>query len=300
MSEPVIFILFNRPEKTARVFDAIRQYKPSRLHIIADGPRLTHENDEKLCKSARSIIDTVDWRCDLTHDYATQNMGCRQRVSTGLVKAFEIYERAIILEDDCLPNQSFFNFSEELLDRYESREEIMHIGGNNFLSQKENTDPGSYYFSKLFHIWGWATWRRAWKFYDVDMKDWPRFKKSGHFKKLLPDPLMRSYWSRTFDLSYNKKIDSWDHQWCYACLKAGGFSATPKTNLVINIGFDADATHTRSNQKNPASKSCELSFPLSHPNGFKWNRISDRIVQKKNFKRSYGGIRTFIDIVRGI
>ncbi|MDK3155403.1 glycosyltransferase family 2 protein [Kamptonema cortianum] len=300
MSVPVVFLVFNRPEKTARVFDAIRRVAPARLHVVCDGPRagVTGEIDRVL--ETRRIATSVDWPCDLTTDFSETNLGCRHRVSSGLSGAFERFDRAIILEDDCLPDPSFFPFCEEMLDRYASAEHVMHIGGTNFLSGWAQTPVESYYFSRLFHIWGWATWRRAWRHYDVTMQAWPAFKQTRGLRAALPDRDMRGFWSRTFDLSHRRAIDSWDHQWSFACLRAEGLAVIPSVNLVANIGFDGQGTHTESHHHNPAPHSAPLPFPLRHPAAITWNREADRYVQRRNFPRRFGMLQDWIDILRGV
>ncbi len=298
INTPVVFFIFNRPCKTARVFEAIRHALPRQLHVVCDGPRTDIPGEHERIAETRRIATAVDWSCELTTDFAEKNLGCRDRVSSGLSGAFDRFERAIILEDDCLPHSCFFRFCEEMLHRYAGETSVMHVGGTNFLPQ--GSLPTSYYFSRLFHIWGWATWRRAWKHYDIGMTDWPLFKKSKALKTILPDPVMRSFWTRTFDLSYNHSIDSWDHQWTYCCLKHGGVSVTPCVNLVANIGFDHESTHTAAHHDNPAPQSFEIAFPLTHPPKIEWNDSLDRRVQHSNFPRNFGSLKTLIDRLRGL
>ena len=176
MKTPVAFIIFNRPDTTKRVFEAIRQAKPPKLFVIADGSRSDRLGEAEKCAATRAIIDGVDWECEILTNYSDVNLGCKIRVSSGLDWVFSEVEEAIILEDDCLPHPSFFAFCEELLEKYRNDSRIMQICGSNVLKDQVNIDD-SYYFSKYGPIWGWASWRRAWQEYDVDMKLWAEVKK---------------------------------------------------------------------------------------------------------------------------
>jgi hypothetical protein len=172
---PVAFIIFNRPQTTEAVFAEIARARPRQLLVIADGARTDHPDDSEKCSAARAVINRVNWDCDVSTNYAETNLGCKQRVSSGLDWVFGLVEKAIILEDDCLPEPTFFHFCQELLERYCDDWRVMHISGDNFqLGHRRSSD--SYYFSRYSHVWGWATWQRAWKFYDVEMKLWPDFR----------------------------------------------------------------------------------------------------------------------------
>jgi len=239
---PVALLIFNRPQPTARVFEAIAQAKPQQLLVVADGPRTPGEAD--LCRQTRSVIDQIDWDCELLTNYSEHNLGCRNRVASGLDWVFSETEEAIILEDDCIPSPSFFSFCEVLLERYRHDERIMHISGDNFQFGKQRTRH-SYYFSKYNHIWGWASWRRAWKLYDVTMKTWPEYRDEGLLTAVCENPQERTYWTQAFDRVYNNQIDTWDYQWTYTCWANHGLSVLPNVNLVTNVGFGPDATHTK-------------------------------------------------------
>lgn len=279
MKTPVAFIIFNRYEQTRRVFEMIRKVKPEKLLVISDGP--SHDK-------VRAIIDTVDWPCTVLKNYSETNMGCRKRLSSGLTWVFEQVDRAIILEDDCLPNESFFSFCEELLEKYKDDEEVMHISGNFF--QKKPIE-NSHYFSSIPHIWGWASWRRAWKYYDVDLKDWPN---NTSLKEKLPGAVYE-YWSTVWKQYYENKINSWDGQWMYTCLSRNGLCITPTKNLVSNIGFGATGTHTKNKDSIFANmKTDEIEFPLIHPER-KILTKADMFTWKQNF----GIDRTWKQIILG-
>ncbi|BBD69179.1 hypothetical protein NIES4072_34920 [Nostoc commune NIES-4072] len=243
LSTPVGFLIFNRPDLTEQVFAAIAQAKPQKLFVIADGPRFPEE--EEKCQQARSIINKIDWKCDLITDFSDVNLGCGRREATGFDWVFSQVEEAIFLEDDTLPVPSFFSFCEAMLERYRHDERIMHINGDNSVNQ-DRTEY-SYYFSKYMHGWGWASWRRAWQHYDYRMKTWPEFKKQGLVKLIFENLYEQKYWTSIFDQMYDDPqiIDTWDYQWTYACWSQGGLVIEPNKNLISNLGFNRlDAAHT--------------------------------------------------------
>lgn len=242
-STPVLFLIFNRPDTTARVFQRIREIKPRHLFISADGPRAHKIHEKELCDAARKVVANVDWECDVKTNFREENAGCKISVSSGITWFFKNVEEGIILEDDCLPEISFFYFCETLLAYYRDDERIMHIGGANF--QDGNTrGNGSYYFSNINHIWGWATWKRAWGKYDVGVSSYPELLRQDMLPHLFTNPKMEKFWEKRFELAYNGKIDTWDIQWQYTMSVNHGLAVIPNQNLVANIGFDAAATHT--------------------------------------------------------
>jgi len=244
LSTPVAFTIFNRPDLTQIVFEAIARVEPKTLFVVADGPRFLEE--EEKCAQTRGIIDRVDWKCDVFKNYSDRNLGCGRRVASGIEWVFSEVEEAIFLEDDTLPDLSFFPYCEALLDRYRHDERIMTINGNNFQSGRIKTDY-SYHFSKYCSCWGWASWRRAWKHYDYEMKSWPVFKRDGMMKMICPDLIEQRFWTNLFDSMYENpgEIDTWDHQWKYACWSQNGLAIMPNVNLVANIGLGrTDASHT--------------------------------------------------------
>jgi hypothetical protein len=242
-STPIAFIIFNRPDLTEIVFEAIRQAKPKKLLVIADGSRFPEEVEK--CVQAREVIKKVDWECEVLTNFSDVNMGCKRRVSSGLDWVFSEVEEAIILEDDCLPTPSFFKFCQTLLEKYRQDERIMMIGGVNFQPDQYKTEY-SYYFSKYIHIWGWASWRRAWKHYDVEMKTWQEYKNLDLINSVCSDPDEKKVWIDNFEQVYNGDIDTWDYQWVYTCWSQNGLSILPNFNMISNIGFRPDATHTLS------------------------------------------------------
>jgi len=243
LATPVAFIIFNRPDVTKIVFEAIRQAKPKKLLVVADGPRNPAETEK--CRESRACLEKVDWDCEVLTNFSEKNLGCKLRVSSGLDWVFSQVEEAIILEDDCLPSPSFFPYCQNLLERYRHDERVMMINGTS-LDSSIAEPKYTYYFTKYSQVWGWASWRRAWQHYDVDMKSWPEFSQSGLLASVCEDPLEVAYWTERFDRVYAGKIDTWDYQWTYACWTQHGLFVQPMLNMVSNLGIGhPDATHTR-------------------------------------------------------
>jgi hypothetical protein len=242
LKTPVVFLIFRRPDLTARVFETIRQAQPAKLLIVADGAR--NEEEAILCQQTRAVTEQIDWDCEVLRNYSDVNLGCRQRISSGITWTFEQVEEAIILEDDCLPHPSFFSYCENLLDYYRDDERIMVISGDNFQDGNQRT-PYSYYFSKYNHCWGWATWRRAWKHWHFNPETWIEFRDTGLIKFICDDSYEEKYWTQVFNtLFLEGKPNTWDYPWTFACWSQSGLTALPNVNLVSNIGFGAGGTHT--------------------------------------------------------
>ncbi len=284
MKTPVAFIIFNRPDSTQKVFDAIRRARPSQLLVIADGPRINRPDDIERCASARAVIDQVDWDCEVLRNFSDKNLGCGVRPATGISWVFENVEEAIILEDDCIPHPTFFHFCEELLDQYRFDQRVMHISGNNYWSGYHQRSD-SYIFSRYPLSWGWATWRRAWQHYDFDMRLWPEINQKNVLQDLLVDQHTVETWTRIFQDVVHKDLGCWDYQWILTCWLQNGLSILPNVNLVSNIGFGLDATHTFSTDSSSADSlqlnvpSEAMAFPLKHPNSMLWDSQIDRFIQ---------------------
>lgn len=266
MKTPVAFLIFKRPDTTEKVFEAIRQVKPTKLLVVADGPRTDQPGEAEKCTAARAIVERVDWDCEVLKNYSDINLGCGLRPATGITWVFEQVEEAIILEDDCVPHPTFFRFCKELLEKYRDDQRIMHISGNNFQFGNKRSEY-SYYFSRYTHSWGWATWRRAWQYYDFKMKHLPQILEEGWLNKLLQDRKAIQYWNRIFQEAYEaEQTHIWDYQWNFACFIRSGLSVISNVNLVSNIGFNTEATHTLDSLSPCASVPAEvMCFPLSHP-----------------------------------
>jgi hypothetical protein len=240
---PVLFLIFNRPDTTARVFAAIRAARPKHLFIAADGPRHSHATDADLCSQTRAIIEKIDWPCELKTKLNDSNLGCKTAVSSAITWFFDNVEEGIILEDDCLPDPSFFDYCEQLLHRYRDEPRIMHISGDNF--QKPSREySADIYFSIYNHIWGWATWKRAWALYDVNMSDFTLHETSEILQSMTDNIAFRDYWLQIFQNTHEGKINTWDYQWTYAMWRKNALAILPRVNLISNIGFGSEGTHT--------------------------------------------------------
>lgn len=266
VSVPVAFFVFNRPDLTQIVFKMLAKAKPKILFVVADGPRFPEEAEK--CEQARAVVDRVDWDCEVFTNFSDKNLGCGRRIASGIEWVFSEVEEAIFLEDDCLPVLSFFPFCQVLLEHYRHDERIMTINGNNFQSGQRRTEY-SYHFSKYCASWGWASWRRAWKHYDYEMKSWPEFKQTGMMEMVCNDPYELKFWTKLFDSIYENPggIDTWDHQWNYACWSQNGLAVEPGVNLVSNLGLGrSDATHTTGQNPSLAeiSKTQEI-WEIKHP-----------------------------------
>lgn len=283
LSTPVAFFIFNRPDQTQVVFNAIRQAQPLQLFVVADGPR---NSEEKIrCEAARQILGQIDWPCEVLYNYADTNLGCKQRISSGITWVFDHVEEAIILEDDCLPAPSFFPFCQTLLEHYREDQRIFVINGSNFQNGISRT-PYSYYFSRYnMHCWGWATWKRAWQNWHCDRDKWVGFKSQGLLDQLLEDPEERAYWTRVFDKFFLEgRPNTWDYPWMFACWSQERLSITPNENLVSNIGFGQDATHTTEMDPRVAGRQpCDI-WEISHPPFVVRHRDADLFTFRNAFK----------------
>lgn len=264
--ETVAFFIFNRPDTTNRVFARIADARPKRLFVVADGARLDRPGELALCQQAREVVEHVNWPCDVQRNYSDRNMGCRDRLASGIKWVFDQVDEAIVLEDDCLPEPTFFRYAAELLERYRHDHRVMAISGDTFQMQPPATGA-SYYFSRYFHCWGWATWKRAWAHYDVALQAWPRVSGTDWLRERLDgDVDATTFWSQQFDAVHEGRVNTWDFQFVFACWMAGGMTILPRRNLVSNLGFRADATHTSDTTSSLARLATEpMMFPLLHP-----------------------------------
>lgn len=255
----VLFMVFNRLDTTKQVFNAIQKAKPPKLYIAADGARNNKEGESEKVNAVRDfILENIDWQCEIKTLFRKKNLGCKYAVSSAITWFFEYEDRGIILEDDCLPSQSFFWFCEELLEVYKDDMRVWHIGGNNFQNGIKR-GIGDYYFSKYNHVWGWASWANRYKFYDVELNN---INDSGFIKNTFSSKLGIRYWNYIYKKVKAKKIDTWDYQWTFTIWKNNGLAILPNVNMITNIGFGNDATHTKSLEK--AMQNFELTI-RSHP-----------------------------------
>lgn len=269
----VLLLVFNRPEPTKKVFEAIRAARPPRLYVAADGPRSGTDGEIGRCDEVRKIATAVDWNCEVYTLFREDNAGCKRAVSSAITWFFENEERGIIIEDDCLPAPSFFEFCETLLDYYQNDTRVWHISGTNALPNAAKSS-NEYLFSRYDFVWGWATWRRAWHAYDIDMRLWPTVHNEALLDRLLP-PIAVANYTRLFSKTHSDDIDTWDYQWTFARL-LNGLAIVPQANLVSNLGFGAGATHTHDagNRLAELPQGAAL-FPLKHPAIFAPDPVHD-------------------------
>ena len=284
MRTPVTLIIFNRPDFTERVFAEIAKAKPAQLFIVADGPRPDCPGEVEKCEAARAVVENIGWNCEVFKNYSETNLGCGHRPCSGISWVLKQVESAIILEDDVIPNLTFFRFCEELLERYYDDKRIMQICGHNY-QLGQTRGPYSYYFSRRSICGGgWATWRRAWNHFDFQMKLWPTLRQTSFLLDILEDETLSQKWTKLFDTAYAGKpsspaaqsADYWDYQWAFAIWSQSGLSICPNTPLVTNIGYREDGTHTKSANNLWANlPSGDMEFPLRHPPFIVRNREAD-------------------------
>ncbi|HUI06226.1 MAG TPA: glycosyltransferase family 2 protein [Verrucomicrobiae bacterium] len=296
LDTPVALIIFNRPEKVKGALQSIAAARPRQLFVIADGPRSSQPEDVAKCAAARAVIERVDWPCEVVKGYSDVNLGCGRRPSTGISWVFEQVEEAIILEDDCVPDPTFFPYCLELLQRYRHDERVMMVAGRNRFRM---ATPYSYCFCRNHSNWGWACWRRAWQHFDIGIKSWPKLRETSWLEETLGRPGAVQFWSDIFDRAYaaDGQGDYWDYQWSFAMWANNGLAAVPKVNLVRNMGFDEEATHTTAGADERASvPSGEMPFPLRHPPVVAQNKeyddfVCDRVFPLRGPENLYTKIR---------
>ena len=285
LNTAVLLIVFNRPECTSQMFDAIRKAKPPRLYISSDGPRSDREGEFEIVNKVRKIVTCVDWPCDVKTLFRNENIGCQYGPKKAIDWFFEFEDCGIILEDDCVPSQSFFWFCQVNLERYQQDDSIMVITGTNISSKL--TFDSDCIFSKYPLMWGWASWRRAWSKYDPILTDWPELKVSGWLKSLdIGGLLFQLKWQRIFNLTVELQSAAtwWDYQWIYSCWINNGLTIAPAKNLIRNIGFKNDATHTR--KIYPILSFLveeEMNFPLRYPQVRRVDKKLDNFISRHWF-----------------
>jgi hypothetical protein len=295
LNTPVLFLVFNRLETTKKVFEEIKRAKPKQIFIAADGPR--NEKEKLKTDAIRNyIMKNINWKCQIKTLFRDKNLGCKYAVSSAITWFFENVEQGIILEDDCLPSQSFFRFCQELLGEYKDDERVMQISGTNVEGISKVKED--YFFARTFNAWGWATWKRAWNGYDVEMNNWEKINKIKFIKSLGYNFLniLKTY--RLFYLTYKRKINTWDYQWIFHCMLNGGVCIIPKKNLITNLGF-TEGTHTTNyNKKNKALKKFVLEFPLKYYKNFFENKLYKKAYSKFFGKSLKLILNDFLDSMR--
>jgi hypothetical protein len=244
LQTPVLMLVFNRPDTTQAVFNVIREVKPTKLYIASDGPR--NQEDQYKIKQVRGVLSQVDWDCEVYTLFRETNLGCGPAVSQAITWFFEHEEMGIILEDDCLPDSSFFPFCERMLNFYKDDTKVWHIAGSNFISKKLNSDPdkwqvNSYYFSMFNNIWGWAGWRNRWNKYRFNIESYNLHQSLQYYTL---DKRVETYFTKRQKQVLNKRINTWDYQYTFSMWENKGCAIIPTVNLISNIGFDVNATNT--------------------------------------------------------
>jgi hypothetical protein len=299
---PILFLIFNRPNASQLVFEQIRKIQPKQLFIAADGPRIYKEGEVEICRETRKLVcNSIDWDCEVKTLFRDENLGCGKAVSEAINWFFNHVEEGIILEDDCLPDLSFFTFCSHLLSYYKNNEKIMMISGDCFQRGKKR-GKGDYYFSAYNHIWGWASWKRAWSKYDFKLDTINNESIECILKRYFLTPTEINYWRSIFDSSKINKFDTWDYQWTFSIWASNGLSILPNVNLVSNIGFGENASHTK-NENVLLSKldTASINFPLRHPKKIEQNKKADKYssygiynLQKKNIKKQIVTILRYV------
>lgn len=266
MDSAVLFIVFNRPEVTARVFAEIRRARPPRLYVAADGPRSDRPDDVENCRRTRAIIDGVDWPCELHTRFQNENIGCRKAVSGAIDWFFMNEECGIVLEDDCLPEPTFFNFCEQMLVRYQDDARVGHITGTAFFDATSLRDIDSdYVFSHHITVWGWASWRRAWRDFDLDLAAWNSFPRERLLPSMYPWAPERTVRANDNARAQAGSANAWDYQWSFTNRSQSRLAVVPRRNQIVNIGFGDGATHTRFRAWYTPRRSSPLPDSLRHP-----------------------------------
>lgn len=270
----VVLFIFIRLDSVLEILGRLSQVKPKRLYIVGEGHRLDKPLEkERVLEVRKRVRDSIDWPCEVHENFVELDIGAGRRISSGIDWVFEHEDKAIFIEDDVIPSLSFFRFCDEMLIKYEHQSNIMAISGNNVIPDFEIN--ASYTFSSIPFIWGWATWKRAWKYYDYMISSWKDVKKSGLMKKKFQNKRFYELREHEFDLAYQGIDFTWDYQWAYQLLLQDGLCVVPHKNLVRNVGIGEGATNTKDEQPMQNIQEDEIWFPLRHPELIKINQAYD-------------------------
>jgi len=266
IKSPVLLNIFNRPDTTRRVFEKIREGRPGKLYVAADGPRPDRKGEDALCEENRSVIN-VDWDCEVHLLYRPENLGCKMGMSGAVKWFFQNEEEGIVLEDDCLPGESFFEFCDTLLEKYRYDTRVAHIAGTRMANDRKFGDA-TYYFSKYTYIWGWASWRRVWENYDENLLLMDGFVQEDLFKYVYGRKKVTDRLAKTLNMVKTNAIDTWDFQYAFMNFWNNSLCICPNINLISNIGFDPRATHTKDKNNKFANIPVETFSEIKHPKYF--------------------------------
>lgn len=279
LETPVVFFIWRRPELTRRVFARIAATRPKCLIIVADGAIDGDADTERRCAAARDVVERIDWACEVHRDYASQHLGLRTRLETGLDFAFSIANSAIIIEDDCLPEQTFFHYAQDLLRFYEDDEQIGCISG--YKPPDISIQGSSYAFTRYPLIWGWATWRRVWMAHDRAMHSWPQAKQNNLMLSIMRSANAADFWTAWFDQQYSERPNLYAVRFMYSCFASNLYSIVPSVNLISNLGYGIDATHTvELDSPHANAPTGTMTWPLIHP------AVRDRVPVDRQIERT--------------
>jgi len=291
LNTAVLFLIFNRLDTTKQVFEAIRQAKPPRLYVAADGARANKEGEAEKVHAVRDyILQNINWECEVKTLFREKNLGCKYAVSGAIDWFFENEEMGIILEDDCLPEISFFWYCEELLNKYKNDLRIWHINGNNFDLNVKNNINSSYTFTRFPQVWGWASWSNRWKSYDKNLSSWVN-NSQNTILALQTTLNISKQEALTLKNNFKKaamgQIDTWDYQWQATVILNHGIVISPKHNLISNLGYGLDATHTKGDDKRTFLQTAPVALPLKHQVHFLINSETENFYKAKmNIKKN--------------
>lgn len=275
---PLILFVYNRENTTRQLLDALSHVKASKIYVFADGPKKEIFQDYDQCAKVRALIDQFSKRSSIKKFYSDINRGCEKQIPSGISEVLSHEKRCIVLEDDCIPESSFFRYCDELLDYYENDTRIMTISGTNIQVKKRTSD--SYYFSKFTHSWGWATWKRAWQHYDHNMNKWQELKTTNWLREHFTRELSIKIWTNIFDRVVAEQMNAWDYRWLYSMWLKRGYTIIPSVNLVKHIGFGSESTHFRNTTQKNEMKTRQIEFPLRHPKVVSCHALADEFTQR--------------------
>jgi hypothetical protein len=286
MKIPILLLVYNRYEETRKLIKILRKIKPNKIYIAADGPKLQDKNDFVECLKVRKLFDQIKWKCKIYKHYNNNNLGCKISISRSINWFFKKVKQGIILEDDCMPNKDFFKFCNLMLKKYENNKKIFCISGSNYTNnvRKVIKNESSYYFSKYPHCWGWATWRRAWKYNNLNINFWTKYKNTDSWKQLHNDRTEKIYWEKIFNNAYKNNFNSWAYSWTLSVWKKKGLTIIPKKNLIENIGVGSHSENNFFRTKNDIYKSYFLNNFNKHPRIMETNQKKDLKVFYSHYK----------------
>lgn len=293
MKKAVLFLIFNRLDTTKRVFEKIKEAKPPRLYLASDGAREEKKGERETVEEVRSfVLKNINWDCRVETLFREKNLGCGKAVSSAINWFFNQERDGIILEDDCLPDKTFFTFCEELLDYYKNESSVMHISGDQFIPNFKSKD--SYYFAKNMHCWGWASWSDRWRKYQFEASKF----SDDLVKNISSDKNVQKYWLEILRRLKKKEIDTWDYQWAFSIINNKGFCINPSVNLISNIGFGLESTHT-GDSNNPFANMPTFEIKkINHPKKIKLNQEAVDYIFQNHFNIEMEKKNFFISAVK--